>query len=71
MFPGMQASGEAKYTGNYGYGSGLHAYPVLSKRALATVESMDASAALQVSMHTSASHGDMLVKRIRCSSMYQ
>ena len=44
----VQASGEAKYTGSYGYGASLHAYPVLSKRALATVESLDASVALQV-----------------------
>ena len=59
MLPGVQASGEAKYTGSYGYGSSLHAYPVLSTRALATVESMDASAALQVGMPTSASDGLM------------
>ncbi|KAK9855448.1 hypothetical protein WJX84_011372, partial [Apatococcus fuscideae] len=44
----LQASGEAKYTGSYGYGNSLHAYPVLSTRALATVESLDASAALAV-----------------------
>ena len=44
----MQASGEAKFTGNYGIRGNLHAYPVLSTRPLATIESIDPSAALQV-----------------------
>ena len=52
----LQASGEAKYTGSYGYGNSLHAYPVLSTRALATVESLDASAALAVSSLYLMSH---------------
>ena len=63
-----QASGEAKYTGSYGYGGSLHAYPVLSKRALATVESLDASVALQVaaSEHTVPEWRSCLRRFISC-----
>lgn len=50
----MQASGEAKYTGDMMLdGSELYAYIVKSERALATITSVDPSAALQVAPHLS------------------
>lgn len=46
---GVQTSGEALYTSDIGLGSGeLHAAPVLSTQALATLEHVDASRALKV-----------------------
>lgn len=45
----LQASGEAVYTSDVGLGGDeLYAYPVESTQALATIESIDASKALQV-----------------------
>ena len=45
----MQTSGEALYTSDVGLGgSELHAAPVLSTQALATLEHIDASRALKV-----------------------
>ena len=45
----MQTSGEALYTSDVGLGgSELHAAPVLSTQALATLEHIDASKALKV-----------------------
>lgn len=44
-----QASGEAVYTSDVGYGKGeLYAYPVMSTQALATLEDVDASKVLKV-----------------------
>ena len=50
---GLQTSGEAKYTSDFGLGgSELHAAPVLSTQALATLEDIDASRALKVPPHS-------------------
>ena len=50
---GLQTSGEAKYTSDIGLGgSELHAAPVLSMQALATLEDIDASRALKVPPHS-------------------
>lgn len=62
---GMQTSGEALYTSDIGLGgSELHAVPVLSSQALATLENIDASKALKVISVQSLSHnvvvGDLL-----------
>ena len=52
----MQASGEAKYTGDMMLdGSELYAYIVKSQRALARIVSVDPSAALQASLPPSLS----------------
>jgi len=54
---GMQTSGEALYTSDIGLGgSELHAVPVLSSQALATLENIDASKALKVISMQSLSH---------------
>ena len=53
----MQTSGEALYTSDIGLGgSELHAAPVLSSQALATLENIDASKALKVINLQSLSH---------------
>ncbi len=53
----MQTSGEALYTSDIGLGgSELHAAPVLSSQALATLENIDASKALKVISVPSLSH---------------
>ena len=45
----LQTSGEALYTSDLGMdGSGLHAAPVLSSQALATLDHIDPSKALKV-----------------------
>ncbi len=47
--PCLQTSGEALYTSDIGLGgSELHAVPVLSSQALATLEDIDPSKALKV-----------------------
>ena len=59
----MQTSGEALYTSDVGLGgSELHAAPVLSTQALATLEHIDASRGLKVA-HLPAllMHGTFLI----------
>ena len=48
----VQASGEAVYTSDHALGGDeLYSYPVESTQALATLESVDASAALKVTLY--------------------
>ena len=65
---GMQTSGEALYTSDIGLGgSELHAVPVLSSQALATLENIDAGQALKVISMQSLSHSVVVGDHLRQS----